>query len=182
MAVTVGQQISFSYSGTTAYASLITSGAYPVAVGTLVITDGSAQGTYNNVTMMYAPNAISSLTGQTTGVYYIEADNHTFVNAINEYAQYDGAFTVVTLASSGSGGQTVTESVSFTTTVNLDTIVFQESGLPSGTSWSVTMNGQTLTSTTSSITFSGVPSGTYTFSVTASGYTANPSTGTVTAP
>ena len=59
------------------------------------------------------------------------------------------------------------------------TVDFNESGLPSGTSWSVTFNGQTLTSTTSKITFTNVPSGSYSFTVVSSGYTASPSSGTL---
>jgi hypothetical protein len=41
---------------------------------------------------------------------------------------------------------------------------FQESGLPSGTSWSVTLNGYTISSTSDTITFTE-PSGTFSFSV-----------------
>jgi hypothetical protein len=59
------------------------------------------------------------------------------------------------------------------------TVTFSESGLPGGTSWSVTLNGTTLSSTTSSIAFSQT-NGTYSFSVpTITGYSANPSTGSV---
>ena len=43
-------------------------------------------------------------------------------------------------------------------------ITFKESGLPSGTSWSVKLNGATQSSGTSSITFSE-PSGTYSYSI-----------------
>src|SRR5579885_2782753 len=61
------------------------------------------------------------------------------------------------------------------------TVTFTESGLPSGTSWSVTFNGLTQSSTGSYITFSGISPGTYTYTVTApSGYFASPSIGSVT--
>ncbi|MGC8636594.1 MAG: DUF7619 domain-containing protein, partial [Thermoprotei archaeon] len=43
-------------------------------------------------------------------------------------------------------------------------ITFSESGLPPGTSWSVTLNGQTRSSTSSQIVFEEVP-GTYSYSV-----------------
>ena len=43
-------------------------------------------------------------------------------------------------------------------------IAFTESGLPSGTSWSVTLKGSTESSTSSTITFS-VPNGTYQYSI-----------------
>ena len=59
-------------------------------------------------------------------------------------------------------------------------ITFTESGLPSGTSWSVTFNGTTESSTTDTMTFS-VPNGTYSYSIgSVSGYTVSPSTGSIT--
>ncbi|MGC9137644.1 MAG: S53 family peptidase, partial [Thermoplasmata archaeon] len=59
------------------------------------------------------------------------------------------------------------------------TVTFTESGLPSGTSWSVTLAGSTKSSTTNTITFSE-PNGSYSFSVgTVTGYTASPSSGTI---
>ncbi len=59
-------------------------------------------------------------------------------------------------------------------------LVFTETGLPSGTNWNVTVSGQTLSSTTATITFS-LPAGSYTYGVasSASDYTATPSSGTV---
>ena len=57
------------------------------------------------------------------------------------------------------------------------TVTFTESGLPSGTSWSVTLGGSTVSATTSTITFSE-PNGTYSYTVgSVSGYTASPSSG-----
>jgi len=58
-------------------------------------------------------------------------------------------------------------------------ITFSESGLPSGTSWSVTLNGTTESSLTNTITFS-VPNGTYSYTVTpVAGYTELPPSGTI---
>ena len=58
-------------------------------------------------------------------------------------------------------------------------ITFTETGLKAGTSWTVTINGYTQTSTTSSMTFYE-PNGTYAFVVgTVSGYTASPAIGAV---
>ena len=60
------------------------------------------------------------------------------------------------------------------------TVTFSETGLPSGTSWSVTFNATLSSSTTSSIAYS-VLDGSYTFSVGAvSGYTPAPASGPVT--
>ncbi len=59
-------------------------------------------------------------------------------------------------------------------------IAFTETGLPGGTSWSVSVNGATYTNSTSTITVTGV-AGAYTYSVGAvAGYTATPGSGTVT--
>ena len=56
---------------------------------------------------------------------------------------------------------------------------FTESGLPTGTSWSVTLAGTVQTSTTTTITFQE-PNGTYAFSVgSVSGYSVAPSTGSL---
>lgn len=176
MSLTVNSPIQMSYQGSTAYAGESMNGN-AVAVGTLMISDGSASGTYDNVTLYYNPNA-KGILGATTGIYYAVADGHTFVNAINSYLQYDGSFNPQSITGSSA---TVNENVTFTTTPSESnyTVDFNESGLPSGTSWSVTFNGQTLSSTTSQISFTNVPTGSYSFSIVSSGYTANPSSGTL---
>jgi len=59
-------------------------------------------------------------------------------------------------------------------------VAFTASGLPSGTAWNVTLNGETQSSTSESIVFN-VANGVYAFTVTApSGYEASPSSGSVT--
>jgi subtilase family serine protease len=61
------------------------------------------------------------------------------------------------------------------------TVTFTESGLPSGTSWSVTFNGNTKSSTTTTISYTGIANGSYSYTVgSVSGYTASPSSGTIT--
>jgi len=60
------------------------------------------------------------------------------------------------------------------------TVTFKETGLPSGTSWSVTFNGTTESSSTNTITFS-VTNGAYSYTIgSVSGYTASPSSGSIT--
>jgi YVTN family beta-propeller protein len=57
-------------------------------------------------------------------------------------------------------------------------VTFDETGLPTSTSWSVTMNGATNTSATSSIVISNLLNNTYPFTVGAvAGYAANPPSG-----
>ena len=59
-------------------------------------------------------------------------------------------------------------------------VLFAASGLPEGTSWAVTLNGQTVSTASDNIVFS-VPNGVYSFLVTSPpDYTAYPSSGTVT--
>ena len=102
--------------------------------------------------------------------------------AMGPYPFTVGAVTGYTASpSSGSielGESPVTETVNFTGVGY--PVAFTESGLPSGTSWSVALAGQTLAASTSSITFREA-NGTYSFSVGAvSGYAASPSSGSVT--
>ena len=75
-------------------------------------------------------------------------------------------------------GAAVSEPVTFS--LYTYSVTFTESGLPSGTTWSVTLNGTTESSTTDTITFS-VPNGTYSYSIgSVSGYTASNLNGSVT--
>ncbi len=77
------------------------------------------------------------------------------------------------LGSSGGGGGGGASGPSYNVT-------FTESGLPSGTSWSVTISGSTVSSTTTSLIFSK-SNGTYSYTVgPVAGYKATPSTGSVT--
>jgi thermopsin len=63
--------------------------------------------------------------------------------------------------------------------MNLHRVTFTESGLPSGTTWSVTLNGTTMSSTTSTVSFLD-PNGAYGYSVGGvAGFTASPSSGAV---
>ena len=85
-------------------------------------------------------------------------------------SSYSGSFTV--------NGAKVSESVTFTEVKY--TVTFTESGLPSGTSWSVTLGGTASSSTSTAISFSE-PNGSYSFTVgTVSGYTSSPSSGSTT--
>ncbi|MGA9839616.1 MAG: YncE family protein [Thermoplasmata archaeon] len=77
-------------------------------------------------------------------------------------------------------GAAVTEWIGFTVTGPPSYgVTFTETGLPSGTNWSVTLNGATESSTSSSITFTEA-SGAYLFSVgSVPGYSADPASGSV---
>jgi len=78
------------------------------------------------------------------------------------------------------GSYTVSIISTSTQAIKKYSVTFTESGLPSGTLWSVTLNGTTKSSTTNTITFS-VPNGTYSYSIgSVNGYTTSPSSGTIT--
>jgi len=76
------------------------------------------------------------------------------------------------------GGSSSSQSILFSPITY--TFTFSESGLPSGASWGVTCNGQSVSSSTGTLQFSGLAAGSYAFNVTApSGYSANPSSGNI---
>jgi outer membrane protein assembly factor BamB len=59
-------------------------------------------------------------------------------------------------------------------------VTFTESGLPPGTTWTVTFNGTMFSNSSSTITFNVISNGSYAYTVgSVSGYTASPLTGTV---
>jgi hypothetical protein len=58
-------------------------------------------------------------------------------------------------------------------------VVFSESGLPSGATWSVTFNGAASSTSSTSLSWSE-PNGTYSYSASATGYSASPSSGSIT--
>lgn len=106
----------------------------------------------------------------------------SFSEPDGSYSYSIGSVTGYTASpSSGSvtvSGAAVSQAITFTQ--NTYTLTFTESGLPSGTSWSVTAGSSTLSSTTSTISFTEV-AGTYSYSVgTVVGYSSSPSSGSVT--
>ena len=95
-----------------------------------------------------------------------------------------------TITISGAGGG-LSKSTTYTLTVSTATftVTFTQTGLPSGTSWSVTFGSQTQSSTGSTITFNNIPAGTYLWSVSSpisggSGvrYVASPASGSMSVP
>ncbi|HTP53996.1 MAG TPA: protease pro-enzyme activation domain-containing protein [Thermoplasmata archaeon] len=94
------------------------------------------------------------------------------VNLIAGYSPAPGAGSVAVRGAAVGVGVVFTQ-VSYS-------VSFTESGLPSGTSWSVTLNGHPQSSTASTITFSE-PNGSFGYSIGGvAGYAASPSSGSVT--
>jgi DNA-binding beta-propeller fold protein YncE len=122
--------------------------------------------TFNGVPGSSSTNAIS-FSAPNGGYSYT-------VGAVTGFssAPSSGAVTVA------SGPQTVT--ITFSAAPVTYVLIFVESGLPSGTAWSVTVDGSTNTSHGSSLTFT-LANGLYSYSVAkVSGYSAAPGSGSVT--
>ena len=103
--------------------------------------------------------------------------NGSYSFTIGHVAKYTSSPTVGQLTV---GGATVSQSVVFTIIPPPSySITFIETGLASGTSWNITLNGTQLSSTTSTITFAE-RNGTYDFTLPAPcGYTVSSTTGSV---
>ena len=104
--------------------------------------------------------------------------NGTYSYSIGQVSGYSSS------PSSGSvtvSGSNVDVAIAFTpTTKSTYSVTFTETGLPSGTSWSVTLNGSTQSSATSSIVFDE-PNGTYSYFIeSVPGWSSTPTAGTVT--
>ena len=128
-----------------------------------------------NWTVTLAGQTLSSTTGPIT----FHEPNGTYSFTVGSVPGYTAN---ITSGSVTVNGKQVSRSITFTPSApGKYSVTFSETGLPSGTSLSVTFNGSTQSSTTSSIVFSNYPNGAYNFTVgTVSGYSVTPSSGTVT--
>ena len=104
---------------------------------------------------------------------------YTYVNLANfDYGSWLSPSGINTNPSQGPGG--VQTWYTWTYASNVFNVQFTESGLSSGTSWSVTLAGQTKTSTSTTITFTGETNGSYPYTVAfVPGFAASPSNGTL---
>ncbi len=146
------------------------SSAPPAPTYTVTFTEsGLASGTSWSVTF----DGTSQSSTSTTDAFSVPDGTYSYT--IGTVAGYT--------ASPTSGSVTVNGAntgVSVAFTANKYTVTFTESGLPSGTSWSVTLAGTSQSSTTTTIVFT-VTDGSYSYTVgSVTGYSASPSSGTVT--
>lgn len=91
----------------------------------------------------------------------------TYLYSIGGISGYNASPTSGTVVLRGP----VSEYVTFSPTSSTYLVTFMESGLPSGTAWSVLLNGHSLMASIDMITFSGIPTGTYGYTASAVGYT-----------
>jgi hypothetical protein len=155
------------------YPNIFTVGYQAAAAPTHSVTfteSGLTSGTSWSVTL--AGSTLSSTTNTITFSKVDGSYSYT-VNTVSGYTVSPSSGTVTV------SGSNVNKAISFTALPTY-TISFTESGLPSGTSWSVTLAGSTKSSTTSTVSFTE-PAGTYSYSIgSVSGYTASPTSGSVT--
>ena len=139
--------------------------AYPITFSEV----GLPVGTTWSVTLAGTPES------STVSSIVFSAANGTYAFAVGSVAGYSASPSAGSVAVAGSP-----VNVPITFTVVRYSVAFEETGLPSGTGWSVTLAGVPGSATGSSIVFSE-PNGTYAYSVgPVAGYSAAPSGGSVT--
>ncbi len=118
----------------------------------------------------------TSNSSTTPNIGFVEPDG-TLPFTVGPVSGYVANVTAADVTVSGAG---VTVYIGFTSTSPASyPVMFNETGLPSGTMWSVTLGGVNLGSVTSSISFSE-SAGPYTFAVgSVPGYGASPSSGSI---
>ncbi len=132
-------------------------------IGGTVVTNNTTRNTYRNYSYLFVFNTSSSqlvskiLTGMAPDeIAYAPSNGRLYVSD-----GYDGAISIVS-------------------TLPEYPVDFRESGLPSGTAWSVTLEGSNTTSNNSTITYS-VSNGTYPYTIrTIQNFSSTPSSGEVT--
>ena len=118
---------------------------------------------------------ILTITGIILGFFYVPNGAYAYtVGGVTGYTSTPSSGTVTV------AGAAVSVPIVFTALPpGQYTVTFTEAGLPSGTSWSVTLNGTTLSSTTTAIVFTEA-NGTYPYTVgSVTGYTATPASGSI---
>ena len=154
------------HQATLPYAGSVVVNGASVSEPTLVFTGVTYAVTFTETGLLSGTSWSVTLNGTTSSattntVAFTEA-NGTYPFTVGSVAGYRSS------PSSGSvteDGAAVSESIAFTAIPPATyPVTFAETGLPSGTSWSVTLNGATSGSTTSRITFSET-NGTYPYSI-----------------
>jgi hypothetical protein len=172
------------YTSSPSGGSVIVKGANAAqAITFTAIPAGSYSVTFTETGLPIGANWSVTLGGKTTSS---TGSTITFIEKNGTYSYLvTGPTGYVAAPLSGSmtvSGKPVSQNETFTKTSSKSTtsyaVTFMESGLLSGTTWSVTLNGSTQSSTTATITFQEA-NGSYSYTVgTVSGYTVSSSTGT----
>ncbi len=162
----------------------ITSSGYNVTVTNLTANNGYISMDYN-----------ATVNGTLTVLLpYSEIRNATIADILSSKVYIDGTLYTdfaITVTSNGSAVLTVYNLAGdpalywkYSSAASLPqyyNVTFTETGLSSGTTWSVTLNSVKESSTTSTIVFTDITNGTYSYTVSSvSGYTISPSSGNIT--
>ena len=149
---------------TIAFAGRAAVATYPVTFSETTLPSGTS----------WSVTLAGSTQSSTTGSIVFNEPNNTYAFSVGAPSGY---------AATPSSSSLTVHGVPVTQVIRFEavySVTFSETGLASGTSWSVTLNGTTQSSGTTSIVFSE-PDGQYGFSVAAvSGYSVSPVVGTVT--
>ncbi len=145
-----GQIYSFNYSSSSPVISSIHNANYTVTLKQSGLPSGTEWSvTYNGITYSSTGNIVFSLQN---GTYFFT------VNPPSGYHATYSKFSVTVL------GSPVYETIQFKSIQSVSTtysVVFEETGLPYGTQWSVDLSGDTIQSTNQKISYNGLYGGSY---------------------
>ncbi len=192
VAVSLNGAVSYIFSGITGSGMLINS-AMSIDYSRFAVVYYYNGSYFDDRYSLLSANPVSTVRGSlkpNSGSLYIDGMEAVIANSEYSFPVFSGN---VTISYSEPGYATESKQIYLppfstswenfslnTVTPKAYQIVFIENGLPSGTLWSVTLNGTTESSSSNSITFSE-PNGTYTYSIAApQGYTVSNSSGTIT--
>jgi hypothetical protein len=178
--------------GTYTYTASASDRTYAAPAGSFAIEAGSATVflSFSRVTfpVTFLEQGLPTGTNWSVGVYggevtsesasaVLAVPNGTYPYAVASVPGYTAAPSSGSVAVHGAG---ISVKIAFNANpVATYTALFEETGLPSGTNWSVTLGGDTH-SATGEIEFPGLTNGTYRFSIVPmEGYVATPSNGSV---
>ncbi len=169
-------EIYITYGGSSSYQELWgTSIASPLTAGVVAVMDhslGSPEGFLNPLIYKFGQEQYSGTFARPAALYFVSNGSNGAFSAENGYSLAVGWGSI-------NAYNFVNAQLNLTVTPASYLVSFTESGLPSGTSWSVTFNGNTQSSAGTVMNFSA-QNGTYSYSVSpVSGYSASPSSGSV---
>jgi len=170
-------EIYITYSGSSGYQELWgTSIASPLTAGLVAVMDhslGSPEGFLNPLIYKFGQEQYSGTFGRPAALYFVSNGSNGAFNAENGYSLAVGWGSI-------NAYDFVNAQLNLSVTPASYGVSFTESGLPSGTFWSVTFNGNTQSSIGANLNFTA-KNGTYSYSVSpVTGFTATPSSGSVT--
>ncbi|MCW6169393.1 MAG: hypothetical protein LVQ96_07710 [Thermoplasmatales archaeon] len=170
-------EIYITYSGSSGYQELWgTSIASPLTAGLIAVMDhslGTPEGFIDPLIYKFGQEQYSGTFGRPAALYFVSNGSNGAFSAENGYSLAVGWGSI-------NAFNFVNAQLNVSVTQASYPVDFSESGLPSGTTWSVTFNGNTQSSSGSTVSFSAA-NGTYSYSIgSVSGYTASPSSGSVT--